>query len=73
MKFRVIHLEGHKQPSDFPYNYRIELVEYGLEELKQLKRWLQELNIPLPHTTTDWGSVIYLRESDATMFILRWS
>ena len=73
MKFRVIHLEGYKQSSNYPYDFRIELVKYSLEELKQLTEWLRELNIPPPYLTTDWGSVIYLRESDATMFILRWA
>ena len=73
MKFRVIHLEGHKQSSDYPYKYRIELVQYRVEELKQLKEWLRELNISPPRPTSDWGSVIYLRESDAALFVLRWS
>ena len=73
MKFRVINFEGYTQSPDYPYKYRIELVQYRVEELKQLKEWLRELNIPPPHTKPDWGSVIYLRESDAALFILRWS
>lgn len=73
MKFRVIHLEGYTQSPDYPYNYRIELVQYRVEEIKQLKEWLRELNIPPPHTKPEWGSVIYLRESDAALFVLRWS
>jgi hypothetical protein len=28
MKFRMIHL-GYRQTPDYPYDYRIELVEYG--------------------------------------------
>ena len=73
MKFRVIHLEGYIQSPDDPYDYRIELVQYRVEELKQLKEWLRELNILPPHNTSDWGSVIYLKESDAALFVLRWS
>lgn len=74
MKFRVINLEGYKQSPDYPYKYRIELVQYRVEELKQLKEWLRELNILPPHNTSDWGSVIYLKESkDAALFVLRWS
>jgi hypothetical protein len=72
MKFRMIHL-GYRQTPDYPYDYRIELVEYGLEEREQLGLWLQDLKIP--HITAGWntGSVIYMRAKDASHFALRWS
>ena len=72
MKFRMIKL-GYKQTPDYPYDYRIELVQYRVEEVKQLKEWLRELNIPPPHTNPNWASAFYLRESDAALFVLRWS
>ena len=68
MKFRMINM-GYRQTPDYPYDYRVELVEYGLEERKQLILWLGDLKIP--YTTT--GSVIYMREKDAAHFALRWS
>ena len=68
MKFRMINL-GYRQTPDYPYDYRIELFDYGFEERAQLGLWLADLKIP--HTTTD--SVIYLGEKYATWFALRWS
>jgi len=72
MKFRMINL-GYRQTPDYPYDYRIELVEYGFEERQELTNWLKEQNIL--HTTAGWntGSVIYMREPDATLFALRWA
>jgi hypothetical protein len=72
MKFRMINL-GYRHTPDYPYDYRIELVEYDTREREQLTRWLNEQNIP--HTTAGWntGSVIYMRGREATMFALRWS
>jgi hypothetical protein len=68
MKFRMIDM-GYRQSPDYPYNYRIELFDYGFEERRQLSLWLNDLKIP--HTTT--GSVIYLGEKYANWFALRWS
>jgi hypothetical protein len=64
---------GYRQTPDYPYDYRIELVEYGFEERQELTNWLKEQNIL--HTTAGWntGSVIYMREPDATLFALRWA
>ena len=72
MKFRMINL-GYRSTPDYPYDYRIELVEYDTGEREQLTRWLNEQNIP--HTTAGWntGSVIYMRESEAALFALRWT
>ena len=72
MKFRMINM-GYRQTPDYPYDYRIELVEYGVEEREQLGLWLRDLKIP--HTTAGWntGSVIYMRGKDAMWFALRWS
>ena len=73
MKFRMINL-GYRSTPDYPYDYRIELVEYATREREQLTRWLNEQNIP--HTTAGrWytSSVIYMREREATLFALRWS
>lgn len=68
MKFRMINM-GYGQTPDYPYDYRIELFDYGFEERKQLGLWLADLEIP--HTTT--GSVIYMRQQDASHFVLMWS
>lgn len=72
MKFRMINL-GYKSTPDYPYDYRIELVEYDTREREQLSLWLEELKIP--HTTAGWntGSVIYMPERGATLFALKWS
>lgn len=72
MKFRMVNL-GYRSTPDYPYDYRIELVEYGLEEREQLGLWLRDCEIP--HTTAGWntGSVIYLRKKDAMAFALRWA
>ena len=72
MKFRMINL-GYRQTPDYPYDYRIELVEYETAEREHLTTWLKELAIP--HTTAGWntGSVLYMRKQDAMMFALRWA
>lgn len=72
MKFRMIPL-GYGQTPDYPYDYRIELIEYHLHEREQLSDWLEDNAIP--HTTGGWntGSLLYLRERDAMLFALRWS
>ncbi len=72
MEFRMINL-GYRSTPDYPYDTRIELVEYDTGEREQLTRWLNEQNIP--HTTAGWntGSVIYMRESEAALFALRWT
>jgi hypothetical protein len=64
---------GFRSTPDYPYDYRIELVEYSLLDRKLLTDWFEDLAIP--HTTAGWnpGSVIYLRREHATMFALRWS
>ena len=68
MKFRMINM-GYGQTPDYPYDYRIELFDYGFEKRKQLGLWLEDLKIP--HTTA--GRVIYMREKDASHFVLMWS
>ena len=72
MKFRMINL-GYKSTPDYPYDYRIELLTYTLDERNQLTQWLKDLNVP--HTTAGWntGSVIYLRKKYAELFALKWS
>jgi hypothetical protein len=64
---------GYRDTPDYPYDYRIELVEYDTEERKKLTTWLKELKIP--HTTAGWntGSVLFMRKNDAVTFALRWS
>ena len=73
MKFRMVNL-GYKQTPNYPYDYRIELLEYGSEEREQLGLWLQDLKIPYT-VAGRWntGSVIYMRAKDAMLFALRWS
>jgi hypothetical protein len=72
MKFNMINL-GYRATPDYPYDYRIELIEYSLTEREQLTTWLKELKIP--HTTAGWntGSVLYMRKREAMWFTLRWS
>ncbi len=72
MRFRMIEL-GYRVTPDYPYDYRIELIEYSSNERERLTAWLRELKIP--HTTAGWntGSVLFMRKNDAAMFALRWS
>lgn len=72
MKFRIIDL-GCRQTPDYPYDYRIELIEYHLHEREKLTDWFEQNKIP--HTTTGWntGSVIYLRKEHASWFALKWA
>jgi hypothetical protein len=68
MNFRVIPLNYTKCP-DYPYDYRIELLSYLREELDGLWQWLGDNRVP--HTRV--GSVVYLREADALVFLLKWA
>ena len=72
MKFRMVNL-GYRQTPDYPYDYRIELVEYQTKEREDLSIWLEDLKIP--HTSAGWntGSVLYMRKEDAIMFAMRWA
>jgi hypothetical protein len=72
MKFRMVNL-GYCQSPDYPWDYRIELIEYELHEREQLTDWLTDHNIE--HITAGWntGSVLYMKEQDATMFAVRWT
>jgi hypothetical protein len=72
MKFRMAHL-GYRQTPDYPWDYRIELIEYHLHEREQLADWLADHNIE--HITAGWntGSVIYMRAQDANLFAMRWA
>ena len=72
MKFRMANL-GYRNTPDYPYDYRIELLEHDFDELKALNDWLRDNNVK--HTLAGWnpGSVIYLQEADAIIFRLTWS
>ena len=72
MKFRLIHL-GYRQTPDYPYDYRIELVDYKTKEREDLSNWLEDNRIP--HVSAGWntGSVLYMKKQDAMMFALRWA
>lgn len=72
MKFRMIHL-GYKQTPDYPYDYRIELVEYETKERENLYNWLEDNSVP--HVSAGWntGSVLYMKSKDAALFALRWA
>lgn len=72
MKFRMINL-GYRSTPDYPYDYRIELLEYGLDERQRLGQWLQDLAIPHTVVGREPSGVIYLRHEHAMMFALRWS
>lgn len=69
MKFRMISIPRDTYP-EYPYDYRIELVEYGLDERNRLTEWLRELNVP--HTQIGTGK-LWLREREAILFALKWS
>ena len=71
MKFRMVNL-GYRETPDYPYNYRIELVEYETEERERLTEWLKDNKVP--HTTAGWntGSVLYMKSQDADAFKLVW-
>ncbi len=71
MKFRMIFLD-YKSTLDYPYDYRIELIEYGLDEKEKMFDWLDQLKIP--HTIAGRkGNVLYLCKREAMLFSLRWS
>ncbi len=72
MKFRMVDL-GYLSTPDYPYAYRIELIDYSIEEREKLGNWLKEQKIP--HTTAGWNtdSVLYLGERETMWFLLRWS
>lgn len=70
MKYNMVPL-GYRCTPDYPYNYRVELVEFSKEELNQLDMWLRDANIP--HTRVGWPGVVYLHQQDAPVFALRWS
>jgi hypothetical protein len=72
MKFRMAHL-GYRQTPDYPWDVRIELIEYNTREREDLSNWLEDLKIP--HITAGWntGSVIYLKAKHATWFTLKWT
>lgn len=69
MKFNMVNL-GYRSTPDYPYNYRIELVDYTLDEWTAVYAWLADLKIPRTFAGRD---VIYLRKKDATMFALRYT
>lgn len=70
MKFKMIHL-GYRSTPDYPWDYRIELLEYFFHERENLHEWLHRSNID--HISAGpTKSVIYLRKKDATLFALRW-
>ena len=71
MKFRMAHL-GYRSTPDYPYDYRIELIEYGLDEQESMYDWIKRLNIPCTSAGRN-GNVLYMREKEAMMFALKWS
>lgn len=73
MKFRMINLSEYKVGYDYPYDYRIELTEYDLTELESMHDWLNSIKIRHTSAGHRTGSVVYLYESDAILFQLRWS
>jgi hypothetical protein len=71
MKFRMAHL-GYRQTPDYPWDYRIELIEYGTEERERLTEWLNNNNIK--HVTAGHATaVIYMQARDANLFAMRWA
>ena len=71
MKFRMIEL-GYRSTPDYPYDYRIELIEYGLDEQERMHDWLDQSKIP--HTSAGRnGNVLYMRKREAMWFSLIWS
>jgi len=71
MKFRMARLSG--LSPDYPWDYRIELIEYHLHERERLGDWLANNCVDHITTSRTAGSVIYMKESDALMFALRWT
>lgn len=72
MKFRLIHL-GYRQTPDYPYDYRIELVDYKTREREDLSNWLEDNGIQYVSAGWNTGSVLYMKKQDAIMFALRWA
>lgn len=71
MKFNIVNL-GYKSTPDYPYDYRIEILEYKVQEKEWLEDWLFDHNIP--HIIVGYrADVYYLRKEHATMFALRWA
>ena len=64
---------GYRSTPDYPYDYRIELLEYGLDERQRLGQWLQDLAIPHTVVGRDTSGLVYLRHEHARLFSLRWA
>lgn len=71
MKFRILNL-GYVSCPKYPYNFRIEITECSLDEIVQLDQWLDEHEIPHTRAGFNYG-VFYLKDTDADMFVLKWS
>lgn len=71
MKFRMVEL-GYRSTPDYLYDYRIELLDYGLQEREDLTDWLRNNNIPYT-AAGPLSSVLYMRKQDVDWFALRWS
>ena len=69
MKLRMVDL-GFAPSARYPYDYRIELIDYGLNEFSRMSQWLEDNEIP--HTCAGTGNVFYLTKKDASLFALTW-
>ena len=69
MKIRLVDL-GFIPSLRYPYDYRVELVEYRIDEPARMFQWLKDNEIP--HTCAGTGNVFYLTKKDASLFALAW-
>lgn len=68
MKFNTVNL-GNRMLPDYPYNYRIEILECSVFDLHNLREWLIESQIAC---TFAGAHVLYLKKDDLALFALKW-
>lgn len=62
----------HKPTAKYPYNCRIQLIDCDADEYENILIWINQIS-NVKCGSSDTGLVIYLSESDAVNFTLKWS
>ena len=64
---------GYRSTPDYPYDYRIELVDHSKEQRQQIADWLRDQKIPYTVVGRWPCDVLYMRKREAIWFSLRWA
>lgn len=64
---------GYRSTPDYPYDYRIELIDYSKEQRQKIADWLKDSKIPYTVAGKWPCDVIYMRRREAMWFVLRWT